>query len=126
MKRILIITGEKSGEIIAKPLVLEIKKQLKESIHISGMAGDILSPHLDKTIINSSNFGVIGFVEALSKYRILKIAQSKIFKELKNSNFDLVILVDFIGFNLTIGNSQKDRNPSNTVCGSTSMGMEEK
>ena len=107
MKRILIITGEKSGEIIAKPLVLELKSQLKESIHISGMAGDILSPHLDKTIINSSNFGVIGFVEALSKYRILKIAQSKIFRELKSSNFDLVILVDYIGFNLTIGKFAK-------------------
>ena len=107
MKKILIITGEKSGEIIAKPLVLELKSQLKESIHISGMAGDILSPHLDKTIINSSNFGVIGFVEALSKYRVLKIAQSKIFKELKNSNFDLVILVDYIGFNLTIGKFAK-------------------
>ena len=87
MKRILIITGEKSGEIIAKPLVLELKSQLKESIHISGMAGDILSPHLDKTIINSSNFGVIGFVEALSKYRVLKLAQNKIFKELKLKNF---------------------------------------
>ena len=107
MKRILIITGEKSGEIIAKPLVLEIKKQVKESIHISGMTGDILSPHLDETIINSSNFGVIGFVEALSKYRVLKKAQSKIFRELKSSNFDLVILVDFIGFNLTIGKFAK-------------------
>ena len=71
------------------------------------MTGDILSPHLDETIINSSNFGVIGFVEALSKYRVLKKAQSKIFRELKSSNFDLVILVDFIGFNLTIGKFAK-------------------
>ena len=72
MKKILILTGEKYGEIIAKPLVFEIKNQVKESIHISGMTGDILSPHLDETIINSSNFGVIGFVEALSKYQYLK------------------------------------------------------
>ena len=107
MKRILIITGEKSGEIIAKPLVLETRKQIEESIYITGMTGDILSPHLDETIINSSNFGVVGFVEALSKYRVLKKAQSKIFRELKSSNFDLVILVDFIGFNLTIGKFAK-------------------
>ena len=107
MKRILILTGEKSGEIIAKPLVFEIKNQIKEPIHISGMTGDILSPHLDETIINSSNFGVIGFVEALSKYRVLKKAQSELFRELKCSNFDLVILVDFIGFNLTIGKFAK-------------------
>ena len=107
MKKILIITGEKSGEIIAKPLVLEIKNQVKESTHISGMTGDILSPHLDETIVNSSNFGVVGFVEVLSKYRALKKAQSKIFRELKCSNFDLVILVDFIGFNLTIGKFAK-------------------
>ena len=107
MKRILILTGEKSGEIIAKPLVLEIKNQVKESIYISGMTGDILSPHIDETIIDSSNFGVIGFLEALSKYRVLKKAQSKIFREIKSSNFDLVILVDFIGFNLTIGKFAK-------------------
>ena len=72
MKRILILTGEKSGEIIAKPLVLEIKKQFEESIHISGMTGDILSPHLDETIINSSNFGVIGFVELYLNIEYLK------------------------------------------------------
>ena len=107
MKKILILTGEKSGEIIAKPLVLELKNRVKESIHISGMTGDTLSPYLDETIINSSNFGVVGFVEALSKYRVLKKAQSKIFRELKSSNFDLVILVDFIGFNLTIGKFAK-------------------
>ena len=107
MKRILLLTGEKSGEIIAKPLVLEIRKQTKESIFISGMTGDILSPYLDETIINSSNFGVVGFVEALFKYRILKKAQSKIIRELKISNFDLVVLVDFIGFNLTIGEFAK-------------------
>ena len=107
MKRILILTGEKSGEIIAKPLVLEIRKQIKESIYITGMTGDILSPYLDETIINSNTFGVIGFVEALSKYRILKKAQKKIFEEFKSSNFDLVVLVDFIGFNLTIGKFAK-------------------
>ena len=107
MKRILILTGEKSGEILAKPLVLEMRKQVKESIYIAGMTGDMLSPYLDETIINSSNFGVVGFVEALSKYRVLKRAQSKIFLELTSSNFDLVILVDFIGFNLTVGKFAK-------------------
>ena len=107
MKRILILTGEKSGEILAKPLVLEMRNQVKGSIYISGMTGDMLSPYLDETIINSSNFGVVGFVEALSKYRVLKNAQSKIFRELRSSNFDLVILVDFIGFNLTIGKFAK-------------------
>ena len=71
------------------------------------MTGDILSPYLDETIINSNAFGVIGFVEALSKYRLLKKAQKKIFKEFKSSNFDLVILVDFIGFNLSIGKFAK-------------------
>jgi len=107
VKRILILTGEKSGEILAKPLVLEIRKQIKESVHISGMTGDILSPYLDEIIINSSNFAVVGFVEALFKYRVLRKAQRNIFRELEISNFDLVILVDFIGFNLTIGKFAK-------------------
>ncbi len=103
----MILTGEKSGEIIAKPLVLETRKQIEESIYITGMTGDILSPYLDETIINSNTFGVIGFVEALSKYRVLKKAQNKILKKIKSSNFNLVILVDFIGFNLTIGKFAK-------------------
>ena len=86
MKRILILTGEKSGEIIAKPLVLEMRKQIEESIYITGMTGDILSPYLDETIINSNTFGVIGFIEALSKYRTLKKAQKRIFEKLESSN----------------------------------------
>ena len=90
------------------------------------MTGDMLSPYLDETIINSSNFGVVGFVEALSKYRVLKKAQSKIFRELTSSNFDLVILVDFIGFNLTVGKFAKKTEFPCSVCWTPSMGMEKK
>jgi hypothetical protein len=50
VKRILILTGEKSGEILAKPFVLEMKNQVEESIYISGMTGDILSPLPDKPL----------------------------------------------------------------------------
>ena len=62
-----------------------MRKQIKESIYITGMTGDILSPYLDETIINSNTFGVIGFIEALSKYHTLKKAQKRIFEKLKSS-----------------------------------------
>ncbi len=107
MKRILISTGEKSGEILAKSLVVELKNQYARAIHISGMAGNILSPYLDETIIDSNDFGVVGFIEALYKYRILKSAQNKILRKIKVSRFDMIILVDFIGFNLTVGRFAK-------------------
>ena len=107
MKNILIVTGEKSGEILGRSLILEIKKQTTHSFHFSGMAGSILSPYLDERIIDSSDFGVVGFIEALSKYRILKAAQKKLFKVIKSNKFDVVLLIDFIGFNLSIGRFAK-------------------
>ena len=52
----------------------------------------------------------MGLLDLLKRYlniAYLKKHKKKIFEEFKSSNFDLVVLVDFIGFNLTIGKFAK-------------------
>ena len=110
MKKVLIVTGEKSGEFLGKALISEIKKQEIGKTYIVGMTGNILSPYLDEVLVDSNNFAVIGFIEAMYKYSQLKSAQQLLIKEIKKVKFDLIILIDFIGFNLTIGRFAKKMN----------------
>ena len=72
MKNIFISTGEKSGELIIKPVISKLKKKFKENLYITAMCGHYLKPFVDRQIIDSRDFGLIGFYEAVLKYRILK------------------------------------------------------
>ena len=72
MKNIFISTGEKSGELIIKPVISKLREKFKENLHITAMCGYYLKPFVDRQIIDSRDFGLIGFLEALLKYRTLK------------------------------------------------------
>ena len=72
MKNIYISTGEKSGELIIKPVISKLKKKFKENLYITAMCGNCLKPFVDRQIIDSRDFGLIGFLEAVLKYRTLK------------------------------------------------------
>ena len=72
MKKIFISTGEKSGELIIRPVVSKLKEKFKGNLHITAMCGHYLEPFVDKQLIDSSDFGLIGFLEALLKYSKLK------------------------------------------------------
>lgn len=108
MKNIFISTGEKSGELIIKPVISKLKKKFKENLYITAMCGHYLKPFVDRQIIDSRDFGLIGFYEAVLKYRILKKKQTEVVHHLRKHRYDLVILVDYIGFNLQIGRAAKD------------------
>ena len=108
MKNIFISTGEKSGELIIKPVISKLKKKFKENLYITAMCGHYLKPFVDRQIIDSRDFGLIGFLEALIKYRMLKKKQTEVVHHLREHKYDLVILVDYIGFNLQIGKAAKE------------------
>ena len=108
MKNIFISTGEKSGELIIKPVISKLKKKFKENLYITAMCGHYLKPFVDRQIIDSRDFGLIGFYEAVLKYRILKKKQTEVVHHLRKHRYDLVILVDYIGFNLQIGMAAKE------------------
>lgn len=97
MKRIFISVGEISGDNYA----FELVKRLKEKYYITGIAGPKMRAAGINPVANIEDISVVGITEALSKYKEIKQVFRKSVEELKKG-IDLLIVVDFPGFNIKL------------------------
>lgn len=108
MKKIYIISGEASGDLHAANLVSELKKQ-NNSLEFRAWGGDRLRNEgviIDKDI---KELAFMGFLEVLLNIRTIfkNILTCK--ENLLNFKPDLLILVDYPGFNLRIAKWAKSQ-----------------
>ena len=96
-----IIAGEASGDLHASNLVAEIKKKDKKA-EFRGCGGDLMKAQGVDLLKHYRTMAYMGFVEvAVNLRKVLRnIAQSK--KDILDYQPDVVILVDYPGFNLRI------------------------
>jgi len=106
MKRILIISGDPSGDIHAASLARAIKKQ-DPSINITSVGGTNLKMISEKFLEDLISNTVIGFWEPVKKIYYFKKLLGRIKKEIKNDKPDMVIPVDFYGFNIHVAKIAK-------------------
>ena len=111
MKKIYIISGEASGDLHAANLVSELKKQ-NNSLEFRAWGGDRLRNEgviIDKDI---KELAFMGFLEVLLNIRTIFKNIRSCKENLLNFKPDLLILVDYPGFNLRIAKWAK----SNGIC----------
>jgi len=106
-KRLVIIAGEESGDAHAAELMLQLKKS-NEDIQISGIGGKHMQEAGAKLISDLARFGVTGFSEVIRHIRVIKKAFADIKLHLKQHKPDLLILVDYPGFNLRLAKYAKE------------------
>ena len=96
-----IIAGEASGDLHASNLVAEIKKKDKKA-EFRGFGGDLMKAQGVELVKHYRTMAYMGFVEvAVNLRKVLgNIAQCK--KDILEYQPDVVILVDYPGFNLRI------------------------
>ena len=100
MKRIFIITGEYSGEIHASNVVKELKK-ISSDYEFEGIGGDNLASEGVKLFEHIKNLSAVGISPQIVINHI-KLGK-KLVNYLKNEyKPDLVLLIDYGGFNLSI------------------------
>ena len=99
--RYYIIAGEASGDLHASNLVAEIKKKDKKA-EFRGCGGDLMKAEGVALLKHYRTMAYMGFVEvAVNLRKVLKnIAQCK--RDIMDYRPDVVILVDYPGFNLRI------------------------
>lgn len=102
-KKAFISVGEISGDNYASELV----KRLPEFEWI-GITGPKMEKAGVKSIENINNISVVGLTEALTKYTKIKETFKKVVNQL--DNIDLLVVVDFPGFNLKLLEEAKKRN----------------
>ena len=97
-QNVVIVAGEASGDSHAARLVNELK-ELDDSIRFRGMGGDNLRAAGVDVFIDMAKISVVGFVEVLKKYTLIKAELNKLKQNIAEQPPDLLILVDFQEFN---------------------------
>ncbi|HEQ99414.1 MAG TPA: lipid-A-disaccharide synthase [candidate division Zixibacteria bacterium] len=100
-KRIFISAGESSGDFHAAGLVRELLN-LNTDLQIEGLGGDNLSKLGVKLLYHTRDLAAMGFWEVIKKLSFFMDVRNDCHKLLMDKKPDLVILVDYPGFNLRL------------------------
>jgi lipid-A-disaccharide synthase len=103
----MIIAGEASGDHHAARLVEELH-QLDPAVSFYGIGGERMRAAGVETLVDSAEMAVMGLVEVLLNYRFLKRVLERMRNELRTHRPDLLILVDYPGFNLRLAESARE------------------
>ncbi|WP_133135440.1 lipid-A-disaccharide synthase [Legionella rowbothamii] len=105
-KRVVIIAGEESGDVHASALVKQLKANYP-NIEISGIGGKHMQDAGVELISDLARYGVTGITEVIRHLKVIRKAFQAIKKHLQQQKPDLLILVDYPGFNLRLAKYAK-------------------
>jgi len=96
---IMILAGEASGDDHAAEFV-EVLRQLKPGMRISGMGSDSMKRAGVEIFFDSRIIAVMGLIEVLRHWSDIKRAMAIVRERLEQTRPDLLVLVDYPEFNL--------------------------
>lgn len=99
--RIVIVAGEASGDAHAGRMVVALKQQ-RPDIEVSGIGGDAMRQAGANVFTDFSELAVMGLVEVLKRYSYIKKIFNQLVERLATEKPDLLVLVDYPGFNLKL------------------------
>lgn len=105
-KRIVIVAGEESGDLHAASFVRLLKADNK-NIEFSGIGGRHMQEAGVFLISDLARYGVTGFTAVFRHLRVIRKAFYAIKAHLEKTKPDLLILVDYPGFNLRLAKVAK-------------------
>ncbi len=116
-KKIFVLVGEESGDIIASDLIQEIKKQNKDKFDLKfyGVTGPRMKSHGVFTVFDFTEINYLGVSEIILNFFSLKLKLNKLIKKIKIINPDILITVDAKLFSLSLAKGLKKKNISNDV-----------
>ena len=102
----MVVVGEASGDAHAARVVTALKQRAPD-IKVIGIGGEKLRAAGMEINIDFSELAVMGLVEVLKRYRHLKNVFNQMVERLKTHRPDLLVLVDYPGFNLKMAKEAK-------------------
>lgn len=101
MKKIFIIAGEASGDFHSSALVHKLR-DINPNIEFSGIGGNFLKKEGIDLLFHYDEVNFIGFTAVLKNLSHIKAKIRETVDKIKDLNPDMVILVDFPGYNLKV------------------------
>lgn len=108
LKRLVIVAGEESGDQYAAELVRALK-QTSLSLSITGIGGAHLEAEGVELLSDLARFGVTGFSEVIRHLGSIRQAEKAIRCHLEQTKPDLLLLIDYPGFNLRLARFAKEK-----------------
>ncbi|MFA7406081.1 MAG: lipid-A-disaccharide synthase [Pelobacteraceae bacterium] len=102
----MIVAGEASGDIYGADLVIEALK-LDPDLHFFGIGGARMREAGFNALVDSSEMAVVGLVEVIKHFDVISSAFQKLKQIILNDAPDLLILIDYPGFNLRLAKVAK-------------------
>lgn len=106
VKRLVIIAGEESGDLHAAAFIRQLKAR-QPHLEISGIGGRHMQDAGALLISDLARFGVTGLSEVVKHFCVIRRAFNDIKAHLKANKPDLLVLVDYPGFNLRLARFAK-------------------
>ena len=103
-----IIAGEASGDLHGSNLIKELKK-LDNSSNFRCWGGDLMSQECNDLVKHYKDYSHMGFFEVFINLKKILKNLSFCKKDIKKYNPDVIIYVDFPGFNLRIAKWAKKK-----------------
>lgn len=97
--KVLIIAGEASGDLHGSNLVRAMKRQVSD-LDVFGIGGDRMAAVGVRLIYHSSEVNFLGFVEVIRHLPFIRKMMQRMLDALQTEQPDLVVLIDYPGFNL--------------------------
>jgi len=108
-KKILIVSGEPSGDLHASNLVKDLKA-LDPDLKFFGLGGNLSKKAGVDVIFDIAELAIIGIAEVFRHLSTIRKIYARIIDRIESERPDLAILVDYPGFNLRLAKALKKRN----------------
>jgi lipid-A-disaccharide synthase len=102
----MIVAGEASGDIYGAGLIQAVNQQ-DEAVSFYGIGGKRMREAGAEILVDSADMAVVGLVEVLKHFDVIAAAFLKLKKILLENPPDLLILIDYPGFNLRLAKLAK-------------------
>ncbi len=105
-RRVMIVAGEASGDIYGADLAQKALLQ-DPGLHFFGIGGDLMREAGVETLVDSADMAVMGLVEVLKHFGVISSAFLRLKKILREDPPELLILIDYPGFNIRLAKAAK-------------------
>ena len=108
-KKIFVVAGESSGDQHAAKYI-NTHKRVNSNIVFSAIGQKEIAKTGVEVIYDSEEISVVGIIEVISKYNKIKNALNIAYQHIDERKPDLIVLVDYVEFNLKIAKYAKKNN----------------
>ena len=102
----MIVSGEASGDLHGANLAKALKR-LAPQASICGMGGTAMTAEGVEILYDAARMAVVGIIEVISHFSDIRAARKTLYTELRDNPPDLLILIDYPGFNLMMAEYAK-------------------